>query len=173
MIPLPIHPGNIRPATEKDAEDIARVHHSAVHGLPSPSHPQDVLDAWSPEPGEVRFQQFRRAIGEGKELFLVAEAPSGIVGFGSIVPTLNELRALYVDAQVAHQGVGSAILVELEALAVSAGCSELQMHASVNAEGFYKRYGYVSRERGMHKLAGGLEMPYVQMSKSLSLRLDT
>ena len=89
-----------------------------------------------------------------------------------IVPTLNELRALYVDAQVAHRGVGSAILVELEALAVSAGCSELQMHASVNAEGFYRRYGYVSRERGVHKLVGGLEMPSVRMSKSLSWRLD-
>lgn len=124
----------IRVAMDVDAEAIVRVHHAAVHETAVTSYVQDVLNEWSPLPNESRCDAFRTAIVGGHELFCVTEDQSGVVGFGSIVPAACELRAVYVHARVARRGIGSAILIALQDLAVSLGCMELQMHATINAE---------------------------------------
>lgn len=90
------------------------------------------------------------------------------MGFGSIVPESEELRAVYVHARAGRCGVGSAILEQLELLAVSHGCAQLQMDASVNAEAFYRRNGYIVVERGIHRLSSGHDMACVKMRKTLS-----
>jgi putative acetyltransferase len=157
----------IRPATEADVAAMARAHYSAVHVSAADSYTPEVLDLWSRAPSESRSDDFRKAIRGGRELFLVAEDASGVIGFGSIVPESNELRSVYVDARAGRRGVGSRILKALEVLAASRGCSELQSDASVNAEPFYARNGYISVARGAHLLSGGREMACVTMRKTL------
>ena len=157
----------VRSASQADAEAIIRAHFAAVHEIASGFYPSEVLDGWSGNPDETRYQQIREAIAKGHELFLVAEGTSGVVGFGSIVPALQELRAVYVHPQVGRRGVGTNILQHLERLAVLQHCALLQMDASVNAEAFYRRHGYEVVGRGIHRLASGHEMACVKMKKAL------
>jgi putative acetyltransferase len=157
----------IRPAVEVDAAAMAQAHYSAVHVRAASTYPTEVLDIWSPAPSEARNEVFRNAMQKGRELFLVAEEAAAVIGFGSIVPDSNELRSVYVKSDAGRRGVGSAILRALEALAASRGCPELQFDASLNAEPFYARNGYIAGARGAHRLSGGWEMACVRMRKRL------
>jgi len=159
----------IRPATAADAVAIIDLHFAAVHETAAAFYPREVLDRWSSLPDEARYQRIRDAIAKGEERLLVAEEPSGVVGFGSIVPRLQELHAVYVHPRLGRQGIGSRILVQLERLATDLDVWQLQMEASVNAEAFYRRAGYEVVERGVHRLGGGIEMASVTMKKRLSV----
>ena len=164
---LPVTSVKIRPAVESDAAAMAQTHYSAVHVSAAGAYPPEVLDIWSPAPSEIRNEAFRKAMRGGHEMFLVAEEGSGVIGFGSIVPESNEVRSVYVNADSAGRGVGSAILKALEILAASRGCTELKFEASRNAESFYARNGYISVAQGTHRLSGGREMACITMRKRL------
>jgi GNAT superfamily N-acetyltransferase len=162
----------VRAATVADAVDIIDVHHAAVHKTASSSYPPEILDNWSREPDERRYQQMRDIIAKGDELVLVAEGASGICGFGSIVPQLGELRAVYVHPDLGRRGIGSQITAALERLALAKGVADLQMDASINAEPFYRWAGYSVIDRGTHRLSTGHEMACVKMVKSLRGQAD-
>lgn len=157
----------VRPAVVADAEAIIDLHFAAVHRTASAFYSPAVLDGWSRRPGEARYQRMREVITGGDELVLVAAEASGIVAFGSIVPHLRELRAVYVHPDASRRGIGARVLATLERLALERGASELHTHASVNAEAFYRRAGYEVAERGVHRLGTGQEMACVKMFKHL------
>jgi putative acetyltransferase len=163
----------IRPAFEVDAEAMSHIHFEAVHRTAAPFYPNEVIDEWSPVPDALRIDQFRRAICGGEELFLAAEHDRGdVVGFGSIVPSAAELRAVYVHPDAGRSGIGSAILEGLERLAIENGVFALRMDASVNAEAFYLRHGYELVERSSHQLGRGPRMACVKMRKFLPEGVD-
>jgi putative acetyltransferase len=110
----------------------------------------------------------REVIAGGDELILVAETAAGIVAFGSIVPRLGELRAVYVHPDAGRRGIGSQVLGELERLALERGVSQLHMDASINSEAFYRRAGYEVVGRGLHRFRTGHEMACVKMFKNLA-----
>ena len=161
-------PLSLRPANLADAEDIVRVHHAAVHTSGATSYSEEVLDAWSGDPSEARFERMRRAIASEDELVLVAESSSRVIAFGSVVVSLTELRSLYVHPDASRRGVGAALLAELERLAVKRGLTRLQLKASLNAEAFYRRSGYAVVGPGVHQIAAGLTMACVEMRKELA-----
>jgi putative acetyltransferase len=157
----------IREAVEADAEAVARVLFEAIHGSASQYYSSEVIASWARLPDEPRCTQIRRAIVGTDELCLVAEHAGEVVGFGSIVPSLGELRAVYVRPDFGRRGVGGAILHDLERMAVARGLSELHMGASLNAEVFYLGHGYEVIGRGEHRLANGPQMACVKMRKAL------
>jgi GNAT superfamily N-acetyltransferase len=161
-----------RPATVQDAENIVRVHFASVHQLASSFYSSDILDLWSGLPSEDRYQRVRQAMAGGGEIFVVAELDATVAGFGSILPVMNELRAVYVHPAAARRGVGTRILIHLEHLARQHGVKYLQMDSSINAEMFYSRNGYTIVGRGFHRLGPGVEMACVKMRKELAHRLD-
>jgi putative acetyltransferase len=158
----------VRPAVAADAETIIHVHFAAVHRTASTFYSPEVLDSWSRRPDEARYQQMREIIIGGDELVLVAEVASRVVAFGSIVPRLRELRAVYVHPDAGGRGIGSQVLAALERLALERGVSHLHMDASVNAEAFYQHAGYEVVERGIHRLRTGQDMACVKMFKTLA-----
>ncbi len=162
---------NLRSATIFDAEAILRVHYAAVHGPATFAfYTQNILQSWSPSPvDEHRVNKLGRAIENNEELVVVAVPNENdmIIGFGSIVPLQQELRALYVDPAFAGRGVGTKILSNLEELALLHGVNKLHMDASLNAERFYSRHGYLVVNRGIHRLNSGIDMNCVKMSKQL------
>ncbi len=169
VIPLQPIGVHLRPGTEADTNDLVRVHFAAVHGGASKAYPADVLRSWAVAPDdEQRRAVTRETIERGDELFVVAEVDGVVCGFGSIVPASEELRAVYVDPSFGGRGVGSAILRRLEELASDRGLPKLQMDASINAEGFYTKHGYAVSRSGVHRLAGGVEMACVTMSKGIT-----
>jgi len=158
----------LRPALARDAEAIIQVHFAAVHETAAAHYPVEVLRSWSPPPGHARYQQVRDAISKADELLIVAEEKSEVVGFGSIVPRLSELRAVYVHSKAGRRGVGSKILAQLEAMARGCGLSQLSMDASINAEAFYRNKGYSVLQHATHRLGSGQEMACVKMVKVLT-----
>jgi putative acetyltransferase len=157
----------VRAAVGEDAVAIVNVHFAAVHRTAAAFYSPEVLDRWSTCPDDARYQQMREVIAGGDELVLVAETAAGIVAFGSIVPRLRELRAVYVHPDAGRRGIGSQVLGELERMALARGVSQLHVDASVNSEAFYQRAGYEVVERGLHRFRTDHEMACVKMFKNL------
>jgi GNAT superfamily N-acetyltransferase len=159
---------HIRTAIAADAQAIAAVHFAAVHHGGKAFYPPEVLDGWSSEPDETHYEKVRQSIMKGEELFVVADDESaGVVGFGSVVPTMHELWSVYVDPKARRQGIGSRIVRRLEQLALRRGVLQLRLAASLNAEAFYRRAGYEWVGIGSIPLKGGTEMACVKMQKVL------
>ena len=162
---------NIRPATISDVEALVRVHHAAVHGPgPSTFYTQSILQSWSlSSTDQPRLNRLQQAIQNNEKLILVAELgeKAMIVGYGCVVPSKKELRALYVDPTFGHQRIGSQILRSLEDLALHHSAEELYLDASLNAEKFYCRHGYLMIERDIHRLNSGIDMDCIKMHKKL------
>jgi putative acetyltransferase len=157
----------IRAAKPADAEAIIHVHNAAVHKITSAFYPPEIIEDWSRKPDEARYQWMRQLITQDEEIIIVAEDKSGILGFGTIIPKLHELRALYVHPTVGRRGIGGKILQELEMRAVAQGISCLQLNASLNAEKFYHCSGYKNLSRGTFRLSNKHEMDCVKMEKDL------
>lgn len=162
----------IRPATEADAEGMCWVHWKAVHltaaeyGYYGPR----ILHDWSPAVDSKRIDTYRQHIKTRPDnrVVIVAVIARRIIGFGVVVPDKNYLNALYVSPEGNGKNVGVRLLQQLETLARNAGCKYLEMHASMNAEGFYKKHGYERGSLVFHVLHTGLEMPCVLMRKQFS-----
>jgi putative acetyltransferase len=152
-----------------DARAILEAHRSAVRGTASAYYSQAIIDEWGAvDIAPERITNFERQIERGEEVIVVAVVSTGhVIGFGSIVPSNSELRAVYVAAEFGRRGVGRAILRQLETLARDAGVNELSMDASINAVPFYTANGFISLGPGEHPMPSGNRMACMRMSKSL------
>lgn len=158
----------VREAKLEDAELIVRAHYSAVHTTAKGHYAQSILDEWSPSVTPERIGKFENLIKNPEgEIILVAELDGKVVGFGSIVPNKNELRALYVSADVNSKGAGSALIEHLESKARQLDMAELNLDSSITAEAFYVKHGYEIVRHGKHPLRSGNLMDCVVMKKVL------
>jgi putative acetyltransferase len=163
-------PFQLRLGRPDDALAILTAQRSAIRQTAASAYSPAIIDEWAPvDIVTERVRNFQRWIERGEELIVVATESAGkVIGFGSIVPSNSELRAVYVDAAYGGQGVGRALLARLEVLARDAGLTELRMDASINAVRFYEANSYVSLEPGEHIMASGSRMSCVRMRKALN-----
>lgn len=159
----------IRPAKQEDAPAIVAVHYSAVHTTAANDYEVSILDEWSNTSAE-RIDKLTRQIKDNPEktVMLVAELNSKIVGFCEVVPTLEELRAVYVDPKASRQRVGQALLHALEEVARKHHCKRLWLDSSLTAVPFYTAHGFINDGPGEHVLNSGQKMLCVKMHKDLS-----
>ena len=160
----------IRNAQTNDAEQLVRLHYDAVHVNAKGDYPVEILNSWSPEPGEQRFSWMRMQIGSGKNSVLVAEASDGTVGgFCIFSRTDGVIHALYVSPNKSRNGIGRQLLRNAEALMEERGISQVKLKASKNALGFYISEKYVVFRSTTQELADGTKMDCFEMLKDLSL----
>lgn len=158
----------IRKAREEDAKGILEVHYAAVHGDPVDFYEEEVLDDWSPSVDDQRLANFLSRPQLEDEVVRVAEMDNTVVGFAIIVPKLSELRALYVHPRITRQGIGQALLQEVERTALLVGLDWINLKSALNAEPFYLANGYVADGLGKQPLPGGRDMSCVRMYKFLT-----
>jgi GNAT superfamily N-acetyltransferase len=114
---------------------------------------------------------------------IVAEDDDGrLLGFAQVDTRGGRLRALFVDGDAQGQGVGRALLADIEIRAARHGCSRLHGAMSLNAAPFYAAAGFRALG-GPEPLAaadpdGGaqVDVPIVRMEKRLpqpALRADS
>jgi putative acetyltransferase len=156
----------VRIASIEDAQGILEAHYSAVHETAAKDYALEIRASWCPPVTPTRIDQYRRD-SLPNETTLVADVHGAIAGFGVIVESNNELRAVYVAAAFGRRGVGSALLRELERLAKQSGCPELHMDSSLTAAPFYLHHGYEELARAAHTLGGGATMACIKMRKVL------
>jgi GNAT superfamily N-acetyltransferase len=124
-------------------------------------------------PGEaVKSYADIALLGLDGECRLTAEVDGQAVGIGALVAKNWELRACYVHPLAGLKGVGSALVLELERIAIELGLLSLSLDSSLTAEGFYRSHGYKPQGCDEHMLSGGVPMACVKMHKDL-LSLET
>ena len=156
-----------RPAMRDEWPAVLAIHRRAIHEIASFDYPAEILKAWGPPIVEPDLAEFDAKLERG-QVVIVAEVDGVLAGFGELVPEKNELLAVYVNPDHSRQGVGTAILHELENLARKKELSFLQMAASLTAVPFYKTHGFKILEPDVHVLQSGDRMDCVKMRKELT-----
>ena len=138
------HVFTIRPATPEDAERIHELHTNSVQALGKDHYSSEQITGWL----KNRTPQGYLAGIESGEMFVVVEGEQ-IVGFGHAVP--GEVMAVYVDPERVRRGVGQAILVEGITRARKGHQGAVRLDATLNAQNFYEKTGFVEVERKVVK----------------------
>ncbi|HEX8178687.1 MAG TPA: GNAT family N-acetyltransferase [Pyrinomonadaceae bacterium] len=152
----------VRKARLADCAAIWRVHTDAIRQLARSHYTTAETEAWA---GPRRPDDYAEAIRRLE--FYVAEQAGALVGFSTLNPASGEVEAVYVSPAAARRGVGLLLLRTLEARARDLGLAALQLDASLNAVPFYQRAGYERRQQMKHRLASGVEIACVRMTKEL------
>jgi len=140
------------------------VHAQSIRGLAAGHYPPEVIGAWCVPANEDTLANFIK--NPDQELRLVAEMDDKVVGLAALVLGASELRACYVLPAAARKGVGTALVREMEQLAVAHHLDRLELLSSINAEPFYAALGYQSEGCTEH-IVRGHRMAAVKMSKRL------
>jgi putative acetyltransferase len=156
----------VRPLRENEVRTYLEIHTSAIRGLAITHYAPEVIEGWIVPITEDTIRDV--TANTDHEIRLIAEIDGTPVGIGALVVERSELRACYVAAPAARRGCGSALLREIERLALEHGLTRLVLAASLNAEAFYASHGYEVRERREVVLGTGHRLPAVFMGKDLS-----
>jgi putative acetyltransferase len=155
----------VRVATPDDAPAILDLHVESIRAFGPAAYDDEQVAAWA-EKDEATEQY---PIEDGDHHLVVAERDGEVVGYGHLVPTGREVRAVYIHPDHARAGVGSTVLAHLEGYALGDGTVRLELWASLNAIGFYERMGYrPTGEETIEKEYDGrrVTLPVTVMEKS-------
>ena len=156
----------IKRPTKSDARAILECHRDAILAKAGNSYNEDVIKSWARTIDEEKIRKVEGEIQNLEWIYIVAESCEGIIGFGIITPENNDLRAIYVRPCKEH-GVGRSIMKKLLEEARLKNLSFLKMDASLNAEPFYKQFGFQSLGRGFHTFESGAKMDCIKMRLDL------
>ena len=96
-----------------DAIAIANLHRQSVQELAKDHYSLEEREDWSPS--AVDQGRIDKVINQiRKEIMVIADSDGVIAGYGSRLPSNNELCACHVLPSFARQGVGSKIIDALE-----------------------------------------------------------
>lgn len=129
----------IRAATKDDCQAIYDVHVRAINGLPRGSQGSAGVKEWlETRKPDVYAEEMQ------KELFVVAEEDSKIVGWAALSIPKAEISNVFVDPVHHRRGIGTMMLSELEAVAQASGLTAVHLKATGTAIDFYLATGYRS-----------------------------
>lgn len=166
----------VREATSADVEAIRRVHEVSIQELGRETYDATQVEAWA---AGVQSADYAAVTDEG-HYYTVAVDEGTVVGFATLARAAPdgyeadvdaEVTAVYVHPDTAREGVGTALLGDLERQAREEGCATLGLTASTNAVPFYAHHGYERVRERTHEFSGhedtGVEGTVVEMRKPL------
>ncbi len=144
-----------------DAPKVCEIFFRSVREVASAKYDAAQVEAWAPSvPDPARWlERFRSydsfvADEDGKAVGWIATTAEGYVDM------------LFCLPEAAGRGVASALYAAAERAALARGLPQLTAKASLLAEPFFKRHGWVVDEREV-VVIGGVEIPRAAMSKRL------
>ncbi|MBA2665128.1 MAG: GNAT family N-acetyltransferase [Bradymonadaceae bacterium] len=155
----------IRKACVDDAPAILAVHMRSIRVLCAGHYSSDEIRSWT---RHSKVETYRNAIRGCFETLYVALLGERVIGFSALAT--RELRALYVDPDMAGHGYGKALLNATEKFAVNDRMKALYLDASLNAVHFYQSQGYEILRPAHVELPDGTELPSLRMKKTLPKR---
>jgi putative acetyltransferase len=132
----------LRPFLPADTPMLAAIFVAAVQDLTSDDYSEAQQEAWAAV-AEDEAEFGKKLAGE---LTLIATLQNSPIGFAAMKDN-NTIDMLYVHPSVAGQGVGGMLCDALEKLAGGRGTRTLSVDASDNALDFFRKRGYVARQR--------------------------
>ncbi|WP_317932782.1 GNAT family N-acetyltransferase [Halioxenophilus sp. WMMB6] len=157
-----------RAANEADAEKMVEIHYRSVLAIPTEFYSSNVKAAWSPVPGKDRVDWLANVIVNPDFICTVAvDRSKGVVGFSIFNIPDSFLRALYIDPEFNGQGIGSALLSQVDQDAKRIELQSIALKSSLNAETFYLKSGYSKVCDSTQELSNGSVMQAKAMKKNL------
>ena len=132
----------LRPFLPSDVPMLAAIFVAAIQESTGDDYSEAQQEAWA------AVAEDEAAFGKNLagELTLIATIQNAPVGFASLKGN-DHIDMLYVHPGAAGQGVASALCDALEKLAGGRGAKSLTVDASDNAQEFFKKRGYVAKQR--------------------------
>ena len=161
----------IREATVEDAAAVLAVHLESIEELGSTVYTPEQVAAWAHDRDPQNYP-----IDEDHAHFVVAEREECVIGIGWLerdpgdhldAAVDREVIAVYVHPSVAREGVGSALLAELERDAREENAATLGLWSSLNAVEFYMFHGYEQVTEHVYEFDAGVEGTVVEMRTEL------
>jgi len=147
----------IKTATINDAKEMHRIHTSAVHTTCKDFYTERQIQAWlegrSPE-------GYYEGINNGE--MYVAEDDGKIIGFGHAIP--GEVIAIFVDPTFHKKGMGKRLL-DYGLHIASQNHKKIKIESTINAESFYKKYGFVKIKDDVF-IKQGIKIPIIVLEYS-------
>ena len=141
MNPRPLPQLAMRPMLPTDVPLLAEIFRAAIEELTADDYSEAQQEAWAAVADDEEFGRRLAA-----DLTLIATLQDSPVGFASLRGK-DHIRMLYVHPSLAGQGVASMLVDALEKLAGSRGAKSLSVDASDTALDFFKKRGYVAKQR--------------------------
>jgi putative acetyltransferase len=132
----------LRPYLASDTPMLAAIFVAAIQELTGDDYSEGQQEAWAAA-AEDEDAFGKKLAGE---LTLIATMQNSPVGFASLKGA-DTIDMLYVHPSVAGQGVGAMLVDALEKLAGARGAKTVSVDASDTAVDFFKKRGYVARQR--------------------------
>lgn len=110
---------SVRPMRSEEARRFLEIHHESVRGLAAKDYPPTVIDRWAALP--ITDDAIARFLSNpDDEIRLMAEIAGQPAGVGALVLSNSELRSCYVLPNAARRGIGTALVMEIEKIALLA-----------------------------------------------------
>ena len=132
----------LRPFLAADTPMLAAIFVAAIEELTGDDYSEAQQEAWAA--GAADEAAFGKKLAG--ELTLIATLQNSPVGFASLKGA-DQIDMLYVHPSVSGQGVGATLCEALERLAAARGTRNLSVDASDNALDFFRKRGYVAKQR--------------------------
>lgn len=151
----------LRPFLAADTPLVAAIFAASIEELTGDDYSEAQQQAWASAADDE--EQFGKRLAG--ELTLIATLQNSPVGFASLRGA-DHIDMLYVHPSAAGQGVASMLCDALEKLAGGRGAKNLTVDASDNAQEFFAKRGYVSKQRNTVTV-GGEWLANTTMQKTL------
>lgn len=135
----------IRAYTGADAAVTRAIFYQSIQELAIDDYSPEQIQAWAPV--EYNLQQW--SAQRSKARTFLARVGGISAGFADLVEKSGQtllgemlIEMLYVRPPYQHQGVASALLVQVQEEARTRGATALIVHASITARGFFQDHGF-------------------------------
>ena len=149
----------IREANTADFPAMEAVFRDSARALCANSYSAEVIHEWT---NEYRPERFSESEQQGNLQYVLLQNDQ-LVCFGSINLSSATLVSLFVNPKAAGSGVGKTMLLFLLDKMRASGVAEVKIDSSLNAAGFYSKYGFVEAGRSMYRTQSGIAIESIQM----------
>lgn len=139
----------LRPFLAADTPVLAAIFAASILELTGDDYSEAQQEAWAASADDE--QAFGKRLAG--QLTLIATLENSPVGFASLKGN-DHIDMLYVHPDAAGEGIGSMLCDALERLAGGRGVKALTVDASETAQEFFRKRGYVARQRNSVSVNG-------------------
>jgi len=156
--------GMVRRFQKADAPRVCEIFYRSVHEVASARYDRAQPDAWAPAvPNSTQWLERLLAY----DTFVADDDAGKTVGWIAMSET-GYIDMLFCLPEATRCGISARLYDEVERIAIARGLRKLTAHASLLAQPFFKKHGWIV---DAHEIVErrGVELPRAAMSKSLPL----
>jgi putative acetyltransferase len=154
----------IRKYNIKDLYDIAHLYFDTIHIINARDYTVEQINAWAPY--RNNYENWREKLERTQPLITVID--SKIVGFAEFEPN-GYIDCFFVHHDFQRCGIGSALIREIENIAIKSNISRIYVEVSITAKDFFTQMGFeIIRQQTV--TVRNIEMTNFVMEKNMTFK---